>query len=375
MIGVRAEGDLRVVADKLAEIPEVEYVVICAGSFDLLVEVVCEDDDHLLELLNTSIRSVRGHQSHRGVRISEAWPSSPTRGEPDEHHLATYEHLLRGDQMSTNSMESDGTETVTVDGGDPAMRAMQEKAKRHLWMHFSRMGAYKDHDIPVIVRGEGPYVWDHRGKRYLDGLAGLFTSQLGHGRMELAEAAGKQAGELAYFPIWTYAHPKAIELADKVASLAPGDLNRVFFTSGWLRGGRVRVEARQAVLQGDRPTCADQGREPQRRVPRDDDGGPVDHRRNSDQRGVRASSPGGDQGPEHELLQSSVLRRRLRGVRQVGGRRDRSGDRARRPRHGLRRVPRARAELRRLLRAASRILPTESARSATSTACCSSRTR
>ena len=112
------------------------------------------------------------------------------------------------------------------------MRAMQEKAKRHLWMHFSRMGAYEDHDIPVIVRGEGPYVWDHRGKRYLDGLAGLFTSQLGHGRTELAEAAGKQASELAYFPIWTYAHPKAIELADKIAGLAPGDLNRVFFTSG-----------------------------------------------------------------------------------------------------------------------------------------------
>ena len=134
--------------------------------------------------------------------------------------------------MSTNSMESDGTETLTVDGGDPAMRAMQEKAKRHLWMHFSRMGAYEDHDVPVIVRGEGPYVWDHRGKRYLDGLAGLFTSQLGHGRMELADAAGKQAGELAYFPIWTYAYPKAIDLADKVASLAPGDLNRVFFTGG-----------------------------------------------------------------------------------------------------------------------------------------------
>ncbi|MFZ0664445.1 MAG: aspartate aminotransferase family protein, partial [Acidimicrobiales bacterium] len=124
------------------------------------------------------------------------------------------------------------TETALIEGGDPDMSAMQEKAKRHLWMHFSRMGAYEDHDIPVIVRGEGPYVWDHRGKRYLDGLAGLFTSQLGHGRMELAEAAGKQAGELAYFPIWTYAHPRAIDLADKIASLTPGDLNRVFFTTG-----------------------------------------------------------------------------------------------------------------------------------------------
>jgi adenosylmethionine-8-amino-7-oxononanoate aminotransferase len=128
--------------------------------------------------------------------------------------------------------EDQNTETALIEDSDPDMRAMQEKAKRHLWMHFSRMGAYEDHDIPIIVRGEGPYVWDHRGKRYLDGLAGLFTSQLGHGRMELAEAAGKQAGELAYFPIWTYAHPRAIELADKIASLAPGDLNRVFFTTG-----------------------------------------------------------------------------------------------------------------------------------------------
>ena len=67
MVGVQAEGDLRLVADKLAQIPEVEYVVICAGSFDLLVEVVCEDDDHLLELLNTAIRSVPG------VRSTEAF--------------------------------------------------------------------------------------------------------------------------------------------------------------------------------------------------------------------------------------------------------------------------------------------------------------
>src|SRR5580704_14565636 len=118
-----------------------------------------------------------------------------------------------------------------LEDGDPSMTDLQEKAKRHLWMHFSRMGAYKDHEIPVIVRGEGPYVWDQRGKRYIDGLAGLFTSQLGHGRTELAEAAAKQSNELAYFPIWTYAHPKAIDLADKIAGIAPGHLNRVFFTS------------------------------------------------------------------------------------------------------------------------------------------------
>jgi adenosylmethionine-8-amino-7-oxononanoate aminotransferase len=86
--------------------------------------------------------------------------------------------------------------------------------------------------VPVIVRGEGPYIWDAKGKRYLDGLAGLFVSQLGHGRTELAEAAAKQARELAFMPLWSYAHPRAIELAERIAGYAPGDLNRVFFTSG-----------------------------------------------------------------------------------------------------------------------------------------------
>jgi Lrp/AsnC family transcriptional regulator for asnA, asnC and gidA len=60
MIGVNAEGDLRDVADKLASLPEVDYVVITAGSFDILLEVVCEDDEHLLALLNDAIRSVPG---------------------------------------------------------------------------------------------------------------------------------------------------------------------------------------------------------------------------------------------------------------------------------------------------------------------------
>jgi len=114
----------------------------------------------------------------------------------------------------------------------PENSNLSNQARRHLWMHFSRMAAYEDHEVPVIVRGEGAYVWDQHGKRYLDGLAGLFTSQIGHGRTELAEAGAKQAATLAYFPLWTYAHPRAIELAERVASYAPGDLNRVFFTTG-----------------------------------------------------------------------------------------------------------------------------------------------
>lgn len=109
---------------------------------------------------------------------------------------------------------------------------LQQAARDHLWMHFTRHSSYDDADVPVIVRGEGPYIWDSRGKRYLDGLAGLFVSQLGHGRTDLAEAAAAQARELAFMPLWSYAHPAAIELAERVAGYAPGDLNRVFFTSG-----------------------------------------------------------------------------------------------------------------------------------------------
>ena len=108
---------------------------------------------------------------------------------------------------------------------------LQQMAKRNLWMHFTRMSTYADSDVPVIVRGSGPYVFDSRGRRYLDGLSGLFVSQVGHGRTEIAEAGAKQASELAYFPLWSYAHPKAIELASRLASLAPGDLNKVFFTT------------------------------------------------------------------------------------------------------------------------------------------------
>ena len=109
---------------------------------------------------------------------------------------------------------------------------LQEAAKRHLWMHFTRMGSYETQDVPVIVRGEGPWVWDSTGKRYLDGLSGLYVVQAGHGRRELAEAGARQASQLAYFPIWSYAHPTAIELAERLAELAPGDINRIFFTTG-----------------------------------------------------------------------------------------------------------------------------------------------
>ncbi|WP_034090185.1 aspartate aminotransferase family protein [Streptacidiphilus albus] len=120
---------------------------------------------------------------------------------------------------------------------DPATKStgssdLSKTAYDHLWMHFTRMSSYENNPVPTIVRGEGAYIWDSNGRKYLDGLAGLFVVQAGHGRAELAEVARKQAEKLAFFPIWSYAHPAAVELAERLASYAPGDLNKVFFTTG-----------------------------------------------------------------------------------------------------------------------------------------------
>jgi adenosylmethionine-8-amino-7-oxononanoate aminotransferase len=143
--------------------------------------------------------------------------------------------------MSTNLSEArpDGTSASTAarSGAAPESTAavgddLQTLAKRHLWMHFTRMGAYADHDVPVIVRGEGCYVYDEHGKRYLDGLSALYCVNIGHGRGELGQAAARQAQELGFYTNWSYAHPRSIELAARIAALAPGNLNRVFFTSG-----------------------------------------------------------------------------------------------------------------------------------------------
>ena len=115
----------------------------------------------------------------------------------------------------------------------PRGTARTDAARDLLWMHFTRHSTYEQGgQVPIIVRGEGHKIWDAQGREYIDGLSGLFTVQVGHGRAELAEAAAKQAEQLAFFPLWSYAHPAAIDLAERLAHEAPGDLNRVFFTTG-----------------------------------------------------------------------------------------------------------------------------------------------
>jgi adenosylmethionine-8-amino-7-oxononanoate aminotransferase len=116
-------------------------------------------------------------------------------------------------------------------------KELQQAARNHLWLHFTRMA---DHDPPIIVRGEGCYLEDSEGKRYLDALAGLFAVQVGYSYgEEMGQAALEQMRELPFYTNWSYAHPRAIELAQEIASLAPGDLNRCFFVSG----GSEAIEA------------------------------------------------------------------------------------------------------------------------------------
>jgi adenosylmethionine-8-amino-7-oxononanoate aminotransferase len=117
---------------------------------------------------------------------------------------------------------------------------LQQAARDHLWLHFTRMSAYADAEVPIIVRGDGCYLEDAHGKRYLDALAGLFAVQIGYSYGdEIGQAAHEQMRELPFYTNWSYAHPRAIELAHEVAQLAPGDLNRVFFVSG----GSEAIEA------------------------------------------------------------------------------------------------------------------------------------
>ena len=166
---------------------------------------------------------------------------------------------------------------------------LQRKAKEHLWLHFSSMGAYRDQDIPIIERGEGPYLFDTHGKRYLDMLSGLFTVQIGYSYGdELGEAALEQMRQLPYYTNWTFAHPAAIELAAKRGrARAAGDQPGVLHLRR-IRGRRVGLEARPPVPRRERRADAPQGDRAQGRLPRHDDGRALDHR--ASRRSARPSS-------------------------------------------------------------------------------------
>ena len=104
-----------------------------------------------------------------------------------------------------------------------------ERGAANLMTHFGPVTA---EGLPVIVRGEGCELWDREGNRYLDALSTLFCVNAGHCRTEFGAAAAKQAAELGFFTNWNFAHPRSVELAARLAGLAPPGIERVFFTSG-----------------------------------------------------------------------------------------------------------------------------------------------
>jgi adenosylmethionine-8-amino-7-oxononanoate aminotransferase len=132
-----------------------------------------------------------------------------------------------------------------------SVEQLEQAARDHLWLHFTRMGGQTP---PIIVRGEGCYLEDVGGKRYLDALAGLFAVQVGYSYgEEMGQAALEQMRELPFYTNWSYAHPRAIELAQEVAALAPGDLNRVFFVSG----GSEAVESAWKLARQYHQACGE----------------------------------------------------------------------------------------------------------------------
>ena len=100
----------------------------------------------------------------------------------------------------------------------------------HPWADLPNLG--QDHTTPLITRGEGVYVYDELGRKILDGPGGMWCMQVGYGRKEIADAISQQALTLSYASTFSVMHPKEIELATRIAKVTPGDLNRVFFTTG-----------------------------------------------------------------------------------------------------------------------------------------------
>ena len=263
---------------------------------------------------------------------------------------------------------------MTLAEHDTATR-LQQQARDHLWLHFTRMGGYRDVDVPIIVRGEGCYLEDANGKRYLDALAGLFAVQLGYSYGdEIGAAAHEQMNELPFYTNWSYAHPRAIELAAEIASLAPGDLNRVFFVSGgseavesaWklarqyhaARGERRwKAIARRTAYHGTTMGALSINGIAALRAPFEPLVPDVLHVRNTN----RYHRP--PEETEERVHAPSCSTTSSTTILAAGPGDGRDGD------HG------AGAELRRLLHAAGRLLRAACASSATATASCSARTR
>lgn len=123
---------------------------------------------------------------------------------------------------------------LTGDAMHPVLE-LEQAAHEHVLMHYTRNGAFGPgrKSVVVLERGEGPYVFDTHGRRYFDALSALFCSQLGYSYgEEIATAAVAQMAKLPFATTWGFAHPAAVQLAERLSTLAPPGLGHVFFTSG-----------------------------------------------------------------------------------------------------------------------------------------------
>ena len=144
---------------------------------------------------------------------------------------------------------------------------LQQSARDHLLLHFSRNGSPAP--LLVLERGEGPYVFDTEGNRYLDGLSSLFCAQIGYSYgEELASVAAAQLQKLAFSTVWGAAHPPAIELSEQARGAHARRPRPRVLHQRRLGVRRVRLEARAPVPRRQRRAAAHQGDRARPRLPR-----------------------------------------------------------------------------------------------------------
>jgi adenosylmethionine-8-amino-7-oxononanoate aminotransferase len=114
-----------------------------------------------------------------------------------------------------------------------SIASIEQHALDHVWIQQASWVEIAENDgLHVFEKGEGIYLYDTRGRKYIDGISGLWVVNAGHGRREIGEAMAEQASKLAYASSANYTTVPAVQLAAKIAEKTPGDLSRVFFSSG-----------------------------------------------------------------------------------------------------------------------------------------------
>ncbi|WP_433990206.1 Putrescine--pyruvate aminotransferase (plasmid) [Pseudoseohaeicola sp. NH-UV-7] len=137
------------------------------------------------------------------------------------------------------------SENITALPNEPdaeQLNAWDRKYQLHPWCP---MDSWRDYDNMLVDQAEGIYLWDHKGKRFIDGPGGMWCVQIGYGRQKMADAISTQVMRLAYNSPWTTTTEPSAVLARKIAKMTPGDLNNVFFTTG----GSTAVDSALRTVQ------------------------------------------------------------------------------------------------------------------------------